>query len=113
MQILTAQELKRKMEEVATLLVVNVLPKESFDDCRITSSINVPLDQLEEESKGWQKHKEIVVYCAHDKCPLSGQAYALLTKLGFQNVFMYEGGIKDWHKKGLPTQGACKADYLK
>lgn len=113
MNILTAQELKKKMEEISSLLVVNVLPADAFKDCSITSSINVPLDELEEQSKDWPKHKKIVVYCAHDKCPLSKQAYELLTKLGFQNVFMYEGGIKEWHDKGLPTQGACEADFLK
>jgi rhodanese-related sulfurtransferase len=113
MNTLTAQELKKKMEETSGLLVVNVLPADSFNDCHITSSINIPLEELEEHAKEWPKHKKIVVYCAHDQCPLSHRAYELLTKLGFQNVFAYEGGIKEWHKKGLPTKGECKADFLK
>lgn len=113
MRILTAQELKKKMEEVANLVVVNVLSSDDFKDCHITSSINVPLADLPKKAAEWQKHKEIVVYCAHDQCPLSKHAYEALIKLGFQQVFCYEGGIKDWKKKGLPTQGPCAHDYLK
>lgn len=113
MNTLTAQELKKKMEETSGLLVINVLSPEAFQDCNITSSVNIPLAVLEEETKEWPKHKKIVVYCAHDQCPASRQAYELLTRLGFHNVFAYEGGIKEWHQKGLPTQGACQADFLK
>ncbi len=112
MNNLSAHELKKKMEEVSGLLVINVLSADSFKDCHITSSVNIPLAELEGQSKEWPKHKKVVVYCAQATCPLSRQAYELLTKLGFENIFIYEGGIKEWHEKGLPTQGACRADYL-
>ena len=45
-------------------------------------------------------------------CSSSGEAARLLQKLGFENVFAYEGGTAEWHSKGYPLDGPAKASYL-
>jgi rhodanese-related sulfurtransferase len=109
---ITAPDLQERMSNWPDLLVINVLPKNMYDDCHIPNSISVPLDQLATFVKDFDKAREIVVYCAHYECPKSRQAWELLTKLGFVRVFAYEGGMREWHAQGYPTQGACKMDYL-
>ena len=95
------------------VMVVNVLARESFEDCHIVGSISVPLAELEAAAAGWDKSQKIVTYCAHSACPASGSAADMLTELGFENVQAYEGGIKEWYQTGLPTEGPAEQDWLK
>ena len=108
-----AEELKKQMGSTMDLMVVNVLPQKMFDDCHIKGSHCVPMADLEKTSAQWKKEQEIVVYCAHIDCPLSADAFLMLKGLGFTHVKAYEGGIKEWHSKGYPTEGPCEADFLK
>ena len=110
---ITAEDLQKRMKESESLLVLNVLSKDSFEDCHIKGSFNVPLNTLEQTAKSWHKDREIVVYCASYMCHASVEAYKKLKSLGFNNVFAYEGGTKEWKAKGFPTEGSCAADYLK
>lgn len=110
---ITAEDLKKRMEESSSLMVLNVLSKDSFDDCHINNSLSVPLDTLEGAAKNWKKDQEIVVYCASYTCHASKEAYKKLRTLGFTNVKAYEGGTKEWKAKGFDVNGPCNADYLK
>jgi rhodanese-related sulfurtransferase len=91
----------------------NVLDKKYYDDCHISGSINIQLNSLEESAKNWDKERELVVYCAHKSCSASREAFKILKKLGFKNVWAYEEGIKDWFQKGYPIEGPCELEYLK
>jgi len=109
---ITAEELKDRLGEPG-ILVINVLSKDVYDDCRIRGTLNVSLDELEKASGKWEKDQEIVVYCASYKCSASKKAYHQLSEAGFTNVRAYEGGTKEWKEKGFPIAGECKAEYLK
>ncbi len=95
------------------VLIVNVLSPETYADCHIPGSVNVPLANLERESKLWNKDQSIIVYCANYECPAGNKAWHLLDGLGFKNVREYEGGMNEWYQKKYPVQGSCKAEYLK
>jgi rhodanese-related sulfurtransferase len=109
---ITAEELKGKMGKNNGLTVINALDKETYDDCRITGSINIPLNVLKDRVKDWDRNKEIVTYCAQETCPVSREAFEILASMGFTNIYAYEGGMREWKQKGFPSQGACKAGYL-
>lgn len=94
------------------LAVINVLDNKSYTDCRIQNSINIHLDQLEQEVKEWNRKKPLVVYCANYLCPMSRLAWQKLNRMGFKNVWAYEGGIVEWFQMGFPVQGECKLEYL-
>lgn len=111
--IINAQTLREKMDQNPDMAVINVLDKEVYLDCSITDSLNIPYNQLVETVSSWEKDKEITVYCAQITCPKSKQAYELLSEIGFTNLHLYEGGIKDWLKKGYDTTGACMLKYLR
>lgn len=109
---ITAEELKGKMDTIPDLIVINVLNEETYIDCHITSSINIAYDQLIENLAGWEKDKEIVLYCAQSTCPKSKEAFHLLADMGFTHLSEYSGGIKEWLKKGFDTSGSCLMKYL-
>lgn len=109
---MTAEQLEDRLGE-AGLLVINVLPKDVYDDCRIRGSLNVPLAELDAAAEKWNKDQEIVVYCASYKCDASKKGYKMLVDKGFTNVMAYEGGTKEWKEKGYAIAGECTAEYLK
>ena len=94
------------------LLVIYVLPSKYYHDCRIKGSINVPNDELEEYAKGLDRETPIVVYCVSYKCPASAKAWKLLHKMGFKNVWAYEGGMNEWYHAGFALEGACMGEHI-
>ncbi len=95
------------------VLVINVLPKPMYEDCRIKGSLSMPLAALTQFSTQIPKDQLIVLYCAHYTCDASRRAWKVLHDLGFTNVKAYEGGMAEWNQKGYPVEGACKESYLK
>lgn len=95
------------------LLLINVLDEESYKDCHIQGSINIPLAYLTKAIISFDKNTTIILYCGSAQCDLSRKAWYALHKLGFINVMVYEGGMREWKESNLPSQGSCVADYLK
>ncbi|MCL4229832.1 rhodanese-like domain-containing protein [Candidatus Dependentiae bacterium] len=109
-------------EAMPGLIVVNVLDKEHFENCRIPGSMSVPFQQIDSfvtqlnEAYADKSAVEIVVYCSNYMCSASGEAAKILKKNGFEHVMAYEAGMAEWYQQGLPTEGPCKLDgftYLK
>jgi len=95
-------------------VIVNVLDKESFDDCHIKGSLHVPFENLKQYALDhWNKDTtEIVLHCSNYLCTASGDGYTMLTKLGFKHVWAYEGGTAEAKQFGIPVVGACQQPYL-
>lgn len=104
MQSLTRDELK-KMNEVEQddFVLINVLPPEKFLNKHIRTSINVPVDESgftdTVQKVAGDKTRKVVVYCASFDCDASSQAAEQLENAGFDQVYDYEGGTKDWFEK--------------
>ena len=94
------------------MMLINVLPKEMYEDCHIKGSINVPFDQLSSFAQDLEKEQPIAVYCASYTCKSSRKAWELLNEMGFTQLWAYEGGMAEWYHAGFPYEGACKAPYL-
>jgi rhodanese-related sulfurtransferase len=111
-KMVSSEELKDGMEH-GKYVVINVLSRKTFDDASITGSINIPLKSLRSTAKRiFTLDQSLVVYCASPTCTASRKAVETLTKAGFTNVFVYEGGMKDWHSKKFATSGPCVMKYL-
>lgn len=110
--VITAEELREKIDAIPDLTIINVLNEETYVDCHIPGSINIAYDKLVESLASWDKEKFIVVYCAQSSCPKSRQASELLADLGFTHLYEYSNGMKDWFKKGFSTTGTCTLKYL-
>jgi len=56
--------------------------------------VNIPLGLLWEKASELPKDRDIVTYC---KISVRGwDAYSILRRLGFEKVFVLEGGIEGW-----------------
>lgn len=107
MDTITRDELQAKRERDDDFVLVNVLSAEQFAEEHIPGSVNIPLDQLEDEApERLATDDDIVVYCASPSCQASPKAAQRLEAMGFENVADYEGGLSDWKDGGLPTESS-------
>ena len=111
-QTMTADQLRDKLARAQRIEVVNVLSEDTYDDCHIRGSINVPLRKIKKHAKKWRRDELIVLYCASYTCPASKHAFNILAQMGFSNIYAYEGGMKEWREKDYPTTGLCRLGYL-
>ena len=111
MQVLTAQELKQKIDAEQGLVVINVLAPEDHREAHIPGSLNVPLDRErfadEVLAKTGSRDAEVVVYCASETCAASRRAARKLDEAGFRRVYGFTGGIRGWQEAGLPVESGA------
>jgi len=96
------QEMKNKSED---LILIEVLGEKPFKESHIEGAINIPFREIGHKVKEkYPKDQTIVVYCKDKECQASPSAAQKLDKLGFENVYDYEAGKKDWQEAGLPME---------
>lgn len=113
---ISKERLKRMIKKNEDFVLINVLPKEYFEEGHIGGSVNIPLADKDFEKKVLKKisdkSKKIVVYCANYRCQASAGAVEKLKKLGYIDVIDYEGGIHEWKETGYqifcdPSRPKC------
>ena len=102
MKAIKKDELKEKLES-GNVTLIEVLDEEKYKKEHIKGAINIPLKKIGTEAKQrFDKDEEIVVYCSDYECTSSPTAAKKLDDLGFENVYDYEGGKKEWKEAGYP-----------
>jgi rhodanese-related sulfurtransferase len=109
-QEVNRQRLRQLIEDGAQL--VDVLPSEEYETSHLPGAINVPLARLAAGAPDLDRLRPVAVYCADTACDLSPRAAALLEHLGFQRVYDYAAGKKDWIDAGLPVEGRMAREPL-
>jgi len=104
MKTIDTQDLKKLIDRDADFLLINTLSPDQSKKTEIPGSINIPQDNADfvdrVESEAVEKDKQIVVYCASEKCGSSEEAARKLEEAGFTNVYDYSGGAKAWTQSG-------------
>lgn len=99
MQIITAEELKKRMDNKEELHLLDVREPHERAEFNIGGAF-LPLGKVQtmqvDEIEDW-KNKEVICYCRSGN--RSGQACLILETLGFKNVKNLAGGMLDWQKK--------------
>ncbi|MBS1947600.1 MAG: rhodanese-like domain-containing protein [Bacteroidetes bacterium] len=99
MQIITAEELKARIDKGEELHLLDVREPHERAEFNIGGAF-VPLGQVQhmqvDEIEDW-KDKEVICYCRSGN--RSGQACMLLESLGFRNTKNLAGGMLQWQEK--------------
>lgn len=95
---ITAQELKKWQDENRDFVLMNALPKESFTAKRIPGSINIVYSDIDTLAGKIMPDKQqaLIVYCSGPSCKSSHEVAEKFTRLGYSNVYHYEGGLQEW-----------------
>lgn len=92
------EELRLKMDRKDDFILLETLPKDSFEEGHLPGAKNLPVDDIDNRASKFipSKDTEVVVYCASSDCNASEKAAEKLVKLGYTNVIDYPGGKADW-----------------
>lgn len=95
------EKLESKLKDECGFTLIEVLAEEEYEQGHLPGAINIPLEEIGREVKDeLETGREIIVYCADEDCGASPAAAEKLDNLGFENVYDYEGGKKDWIEAG-------------
>jgi rhodanese-related sulfurtransferase len=86
--------------------LIEVLPREEYEELHLPGAICIPLKELTTESaRQLDRARDVVVYCWDGLCDMSPRAACWLTTVGFTRVHDYAFGKVDWLAHGLPAEG--------
>jgi len=93
-------------------LFIDTRDPEDYEFGRIKGSVNIPYDYLEDyldTLRAIPRDKEIVTYCSGTECELSLFLGRDMQYEGFENIYIFYGGWREWKRAELPTDsGAVK-----
>jgi hydroxyacylglutathione hydrolase len=83
----------------------SVIDTMSYLECmdhRIPGSQCIALEELEKKLPASLPHTKqpIIFYCESDRCPRAGLAHEKAKLLGYENIYVLEGGLSAWKRAG-------------
>lgn len=84
-------------------LILDVRSAEEFATGHLQNAKHIPLPELSTRLKEIEKSKISTVITVCERGTRSASAASLLTKAGFEKVFILDGGVSAWKSQGLPT----------
>ena len=107
--IITTQQLNQLMAErtrgEVNFQLINTLDSLIYEHHSIPGSLNIPwlrISEIGEERLGADREQLIITYCMGYRWVFAYKAAVAVKALGYKNIKIYNGGIKDWKKSGLP-----------
>jgi rhodanese-related sulfurtransferase len=91
--------------------LVEVLPRDEYDEMHLPGAVHLPLKELDAEHAGavLDRSRAVVVYCWDALCDMSPRAAERLATLGY-DTYDYALSKVDWMAHGLPIEGTA-ADH--
>ena len=106
---ITAEELKKLMDEGEDLVVVDTLYPYWYKRGHIKGAINFPWAEPIKEPTGIPRTKLAVLYCDCECEETSADvALQLVRDWGYKNISVLKGGWVEWNKLGYPTEKGDK-----
>jgi len=105
-----AELLAKAKQDLVTVL--DVRPKEEYDNGHIRGAINIPIIELEQHLEKFDSKHEIVAYCRGPHCILAFDAVAQLREKGFR-ARRLEQGFPEWKISGLPIENSSSLTKLR
>ena len=97
MKVITAQELKQKLDSGEKPVLLDVREAWEFDTCHIEGSINISMSNVQKMLDEINTEDETVVICHHGM--RSFQVASYLAGNGYVNISNLEGGVDTWARE--------------
>ena len=88
-------------------IFIDARDKWDFADGHIIGALNIPEYNFDPNSNrvtGLSLEETYVIYCSDDDCETSKRLALELSKLGFNNLYIFESGWNEWIKSNFPTE---------
>lgn len=96
MEGLSLPELKDRMEN-GEVLLLDVRPKEEFEEAHIPGAVSIPIDELGERLASLPANFDVVAYCRGPYCLMSVEAVELMRTKGI-HAYRLEKSVQDWEQ---------------
>ena len=107
MKHISCEELKRKFDLEENFKLVNALDEARFRAMHIPDSINVCKD--DDIQICLALNDVIIIYCTDEACNRSIILYQKLDSFGYQKIFRFAGGLREWQAAGYELAGEMVA----
>jgi len=103
---ITREKIKENLDSHASMIIVEVLPKEYFESEHLPGALNIPHDEMRQKAPEMLMDTDIliVVYCASTECRNSKIATDALQQMGYSNAHEYVEGKSHWLEAGFPVE---------
>jgi cysteine synthase/rhodanese-related sulfurtransferase len=100
------KEVFGQLEEESRPMIIDVRPKDMFEESHVPHAVNIPQSELAERKGELPEDREaaIVMVCGIGKFSKPTTLY--LKSLGYRNVRSMKGGINEWVRKEYPTESS-------
>ena len=104
-ELMTAEELKKLMDEGADFVVVDTQDERIFPIKHIRGAINFPWAPVIREPVNVPRNELLILYCgcAGEEASKS-VARQLMANWGFKQIKVLDGGFNRWLRLGYPTE---------
>jgi 3-mercaptopyruvate sulfurtransferase SseA len=104
-ELITAEELKKLMDEGADFVVVDTQDERIFPVKHIRGAINFPWAPVIREPINLPRPKLLILYCGCFGEEVSKDvARQLMSNWGFKQIKVLDGGFNRWLKLSYPTE---------
>ncbi|UCD34776.1 MAG: rhodanese-like domain-containing protein [Nitrospiraceae bacterium] len=101
---LTSDDLLKKIEGARNFILIDTIGTYGGNRCRIKGATTIPYPDVVDRRREFLGFQEIIVYCKEKSCVASKKVASALKMLNVPNVCVYEGGIMEWLRNGLPVE---------
>ena len=99
------EELKKMIDiKAADMLVICNDPKESYDEGHIPGAVSFPWVDTLKPPVSLPRNKMLILYCSCSHEEDSTDMAAKLTRFGYRNLKVLEGGFIRWTKLKYPVE---------
>lgn len=101
--LILAQVIQLQAQNIATF--IDARDQWDYSEGHIKGAVNIPEFSFEPSNKllkTIEKDGIIIVYCDGDECDTSKRLASKLIELGYQNTFVFLGGMNEWIDADLP-----------
>lgn len=114
---MTSDELAEKIiAKDPSILLIDLRSENEYNEYTMPGAFNIPLDQiLDPESEGYLNQDQYDIVLFSNQNLTADQAWILLTRKGYKNLHVLDGGINGWYNTILnplkPTENMPKEAF--
>lgn len=102
----TTEELGSILRRDDKAVMIDVRTRKEYEEAHICGALSIPLASIEERADGLLKKDDLIVVCGQGPDSLeSAVGVDKFVTMMFENVIRYPGGLEEWTKAGLCTEG--------
>lgn len=93
-----------KIMKMPNVIIYDARPKGLYEKGHLPNAVSLPPEEFEAKIMDLltiNKSYPVIIYCDGGECDLSHELETKLKAIGFQKLFIFQGGWEEWEKKQI------------